>query len=49
MHAVCVAPMPQRELDHTDEGYMRPERASSCSGYRQLSVRRVKLTHLPTI
>ena len=33
-HAVCVAPIPQRELDHTDQGYICPERASSCSGNR---------------
>ena len=33
-HAVCVAPIPQRELDHTDQGYICPARASSCSGNR---------------
>ena len=22
MHAVCVAPIPQRALDHTDQGYI---------------------------
>ena len=33
-HAVCVAPIPQRELGHTDQGYICPERASSCSGNR---------------
>ena len=33
-HAVCVAPIPQRELDHTDQGYICPGRASSCGGNR---------------
>ena len=33
-HAACVAPIPQRELDHTDQGYICPERATSCSGNR---------------
>ena len=30
-HAVCVAPIPQLVLHHTDQGYICPERASSCS------------------
>ena len=33
-HAVRVAPIAQRELDHTDQGYICPERVSSCSGNR---------------
>ena len=31
---VSVAHIPQRELDHTDQGYIFLERASSCSGNR---------------
>ena len=30
-HAVCVTPIPQRELHHTDQEYICPERASACS------------------
>ena len=26
-HAVYVAPTPQRELDHTDQGYICPEKS----------------------
>ena len=26
-HAACVAPIPQRELHHTDQGFICPERA----------------------
>ena len=33
-HAVCVAAIPQRELDHTDQGFLCPETASSCSECR---------------
>ena len=33
-HAICVARIPQRELDHIDQGYICPEGASSCSGNR---------------
>ena len=33
-HAVCLAPTPQRVLDHADQGYICPERDSSCSGNR---------------
>ena len=31
-HAVCVAPIPQRELDHTDQGYICPERLARAVG-----------------
>ena len=34
-HAVCVAPIPQREIDHKNQGYICPVRASSCSGNRR--------------